>query len=86
MFLLVVSNMNRSEPPPYQMLSVKNDVFTTYSFWAGLLVLKMVLMSFFTAYQRIRMKVCLLVFFVDESKAERNVNSSKTVIEPVMKT
>lgn len=60
--------MNKTHPIPYQLLSEENDVFTTYCFWAGALVIKMMLMSFLTAFQRLRKKVCSMVQCVFDNK------------------
>lgn len=75
--------MNGSQPLPYQLLSVENDVFTTYSFWAGALVIKMILMSFLTAFQRLRKKVCSVV----QSRKTFKFNRTSMIknLEPVVK-
>lgn len=42
-----------------ELLNFNNEVFKSYAFWSGVLVLKMLGMSFLTGMQRFRKKVCL---------------------------
>lgn len=44
----------------YTLLSSKNPVFLVYATWTGILMIKMLLMSIFTAVQRFRTKVSFL--------------------------
>lgn len=63
----------------FELLDKNNPVFSSFMYWASLLVLKFMLMSTLTAFQRIRTKVqCqLLAFFFIE--LDRKKNSSKLI-------
>jgi len=42
---------------PVELLSLSNPVFKSFTFWVGVLVIKMLLMSLLTAVQRFKTKV-----------------------------
>ena len=51
------NNTTSSTMDTYQILSTQNPVFMVYVTWTGILVIKMLLMSFLTGIQRFLTKV-----------------------------
>lgn len=56
-----MDNLTNSEQGKlsYQLLDRENPVFGTFIVWSSILVLKFLFMSFLTAFQRFKTKVCV---------------------------
>lgn len=58
----IMSVSNNTAKDVFELISTKNPVFNTYIIWTSVLIIKMMLMSLFTAAQRFRTKVSHSLF------------------------